>query len=155
MSNITQRIRNGADLGAAKRGLDLALGCAAMAPILGVGVAVWILPQTAGVALAILAVMWSGALLTFFAGVRRGLSFSELGGARPSELASMLWLFVMGVLTLIFESPLLGAIGFASLAALDTLAARRLQAPPYFKRFRPVQMLVGTLGLTVILAREL
>lgn len=155
MSNLTQRIRTGQDLGVAKRGVDLALGSAAIAPIVIAGLAVWIMPQTAGVQLAILAVMWSGALLAFFAGVRRGLSFSELNGARWSELTSMLWLFALGVLTLIFESPLFGAIGFASLAVLDSLAARRLQAPVYFRRFRPVQMAIATAGLALILAREI
>jgi hypothetical protein len=154
MAILTQRIRSGAELGTAKRAIDLTLGSAAIAPILLVGVAVWILPQTAGVSLAILAVMWSGALLAFFAGVRRGLSFSERGGARTSELASMLWLFGVGVLTLIFASPLIGAVGFASLAVLDNLAARRLEAPRYFRRFRPAQMLVAMAGLALILARE-
>jgi hypothetical protein len=154
MANITQRIRTGAQLGVAKRGVDLALGSAAMAPILITGVLVWVLPQAGGVSLAILAVMWSGALLSFFAGVRRGLSFSEQGGARVSELTTMLWLFGAGMLTLIFESPLIGMVGFASLAVLDGLAARRLQAPSYFQRFRPAQMLVAMLGLALILARE-
>ncbi|MHB8283632.1 MAG: hypothetical protein ACYDD1_03055 [Caulobacteraceae bacterium] len=155
MSKITQRIQNGAELGMAKRWVDVALGCAALAPILIVGAAVWILPQAGGVALALLAVMWSGALLTFFAGVRRGLTFSERGGARPSELASMLWLFCMGVLTLILESPLVGAVGFASLAILDMAAARRQEAPVYFKQFRPAQMAVAVAGLLLILAREI
>jgi hypothetical protein len=154
MSNLTQRIRSGAELGASKRGVDLALGVAAMGPIIIVGLAVWLIPQSTGVPIAILAVMWSGALLAFFAGVRRGLTFSERGGARLSELSSMLWLFGLGVLTLIFESPLIGAIGFASLAVLDSLAARRLQAPTYFERFRPAQMAVAVAGLVLILARE-
>lgn len=154
MATTTQRISTGAQLGIAKRGVDLALGSAALIPILLIGLAVWIVPQTTGVSLAILAVMWSGALLTFFAGVRRGLSFSEKGGARVSELTTMLCLFSLGMLTLIFESPLIGMIGFASLAVLDSLAARRLQAPSYFQKFRPVQMLAAMLGLTLILARE-
>jgi hypothetical protein len=154
MSNLTQRIIDGADLGVAKRGVDLALGVAAMGPIIIVGIGVWLIPQSTGVPIAIAAVMWSGALLAFFAGVRRGLSFSERGGARLSELSSMLWLFGLGVLTLIFESPLIGTVGFGSLAVLDSMAARRLQAPHYFKRFRPAQMVVAMAGLALILARE-
>ncbi len=98
-------------------------------------------------------VLWSGVLLTFFAGVRRGLSFSELDGAKPSELVSMLWLFILGFLTVVVQSSELAIFGFASVGVLDVLAARRLQVPAYFGRFRPAQTALAVVGLGLISLR--
>jgi hypothetical protein len=156
MRDHADRIRDSADLGRAGRGEDLLLGSLAIVPlILGAGT-VWLFPSLTAL-ISAAATAWSGALLTFFAGVRRGLTFSEAGGAKPREIASMLWLFGLGVGALWLRAgPLalgLAILGFASVAALDVMAARRLEAPRYFRLFRPTQLAVAIGALCVLIAR--
>ncbi len=45
--------------------------------------------------------------------------------------------------------------GYASLIVFDVRAARKLEAPPYFARLRPVQMLIpiASLGFMLILSK--
>jgi hypothetical protein len=45
--------------------------------------------------------------------------------------------------------------GYASLIVFDARAARRLKAPPYYTRLRPVQMVItiASLGFMLILFR--
>jgi RsiW-degrading membrane proteinase PrsW (M82 family) len=150
MSEIAGRIRSGADLGRAKRSFDLFLGTSALVPILGCAALPWVVPDVPGPIVRTLAVMWGASLITFFAGVRRGLTFSETGGGKPGEIATMLGLFFLGVVSLFLVSPLLAAIGLAAVGVLDALAGRKLEAPPYFAAFRPVQMALGALGLLIV-----
>jgi hypothetical protein len=71
----------------------------------------------------------------------------------------MLWLFVLGVGSLV--SPFvvvsvgLQMVGYATMGLLDPGAARAGEVPLYFRRLRPVQMLVPIAGLAVVLGRVL
>jgi uncharacterized membrane protein len=150
MADVAGRIRRSADLGRAKRSFDLLLGSVSMAPLVALAILAWAAPALPAVFVRTLAVIWAGALLTFFAGVRRGLTFSEAGGGRPSELATMLGVFFVGVVSLILLSPVLAALGLAGVAVLDAMAARRQQAPLYFSVFRPPQLGLGALSLLAI-----
>ena len=149
MGAEADRVGQSADLGSTGRALDISLGIAAVVPLLG----------CAGLALAsvapsiivrTLAVIWSSCLLGFFAGVRRGLSFSEKRGAGLLELTSMLAIFAVAILSMLFCSPLIAAVGLAGVGVLDALAASRAEAPDYFTLFRPVQMAVATVALLTV-----
>ncbi len=106
-----------------------------------------------------LAVWWGGAILTFLAGVRRGLSFQGIG-ASLAELVLMSWLFLMGAgaiaAALAVHTPLLPltmlVLGYATIAIVDPASARRGRAPAHFETLRPWQMgvaLIGLVGLIV------
>ena len=91
--------------------------------------------------------------MAFLAGVRRGLSFRTPGGARPAQIATVFWLFLLAIASLVVPSRLLGlgllATGFASLAVLDPSAARQQEAPLFFARLRPIQMAIPVTALAV------
>jgi hypothetical protein len=129
------------------------LGIAAILPILAAAALVWSQPTGAGVWVRTLAVIWTSSLLTFFAGVRRGLTFSEAGGGRGGELATMLVIFMIGVFSLLLVSPALAAAGLALVGVLDARSAARLEAPRYFRLFRPIQMGVCVIALALIQIR--
>lgn len=87
--------------------------------------------------------LWGAALLLFFSGVRRGLSFRTEGGPKAAQLLVFALLFSAGLSVLLM--PLSWALGlltltFAWLGVEDTRAARRGEAPLYFARLRPWQM---------------
>jgi hypothetical protein len=153
MQDFAQRIPLPEALGRAHRGLDLCLGVAATLPLIAAAAFVYLEPVGGGVWARTLAVIWTSSLLTFFAGVRRGLTFSEAGGGRGFELATMLFVFMVGVWTLLLVSPAIGAAGLAIVGLLDAVAAARLEAPRYFRIFRPVQMGVCVIGLMLIQIR--
>lgn len=103
-----------------------------------------------------LAIGWGSAILIFLAGVRRGLSFHGDDEAPVSDLLAMVWLFLLGIGGLVSPTPLMSlfllVIGYASVALLDPISARRGKAPPHFARLRPPQMgvaLIGLIGLIV------
>lgn len=149
-AETAMRITRARDLGRRGRGLDVALGLAAIVPIV---ILDWAAAQAQGEALAAVraaATIWGGCLLAFLAGVRRGLIFSEAGGARAGEIASFLGVFAVALVMLLFRSPTLGALGLAVVGVLDRVAARRGQAPRSFRLLRPLQMGVGALGLLFI-----
>ncbi|WP_174300757.1 DUF3429 domain-containing protein [Caulobacter sp. S45] len=150
MSRIAERIPTGADLGRAKRGFDLLLGTSALIPLIVCAALTWLAPAAAQPLVRTLAVIWAGSLLAFFAGVRRGLTFSEAGGGRMSELATMLAAFGLGVVSLVLVSPAIAALGLAGVGVLDAVAARRREAPAYFVLFRPPQMLAAVVTLLVV-----
>jgi hypothetical protein len=153
MTDFAQRIRSPAALGAAHRGLDLCLGVAATIPLLAAAFFVCLEPAGSSGWVRTLAVIWTSSLLTFFAGVRRGLTFSEAGGGRAFELATMLLIFMVGVLSLVLVSPAVGAIGLAAVGLLDARSGARLEAPRYFRIFRPVQMGACFVALALIQIR--
>ncbi len=102
--------------------------------------------------------LWASVLLVFIAGVRRGLSFSMAEGPRPIQLATMLWLFLLGVAGIAL--PWLAAfcaliVGFGSVIILDPRAARRGEVPRHFAKLRPPQMAVALVGLAALLGRAL
>jgi hypothetical protein len=98
-----------------------------------------------------LAIWWAAAILIFLAGVRRGRSFRGDEETHAAPLIAMLWLFVLGAGALVAPTPLVSlvllAIGYASVAILDPISARRGEAPPHFERLRPPQMGIALLGL--------
>jgi hypothetical protein len=153
MTDIAQRIQSPGALGRAHRGVDLCLGVAATLPLVAAAAFVCLEPAGASVWVRTLAVIWSSSLLTFFAGVRRGLTFSEAGGGRAVELATMLGVFMVGVFSLVLVSPAMGAAGLAAVGLLDARSAVRLEAPRYFRLFRPVQMGACVIALALVQIR--
>ena len=136
--------------------LTLLLAYVAMVPLVA-GTAAAILSRGPLDALVIhLTVVWAGALLCFFAGVHRGLSFRQPGGPAVRQFGGMLWLFCTGVVSLLSPWPgpalVLQLAGFASMAVLDPIAARHGEAPRYFARLRPVQLLIPLASLGIVLA---
>ncbi len=90
--------------------------------------------------------------------MRRGLSFRQEGGPTFAQLASMMWLFVTGAGSLLvpwrLPALVLLLLGYGSDAILDPIAAQGYEAPQYFARLRPVQMLVPIASLLLLLAAE-
>lgn len=90
-------------------------------------------------------VVWVGALLAFFAGVQRGLSFRTEGGPTRRQVASMLVLF--GLAVAVLGSPgstgalLLAAAGFVVLVIVDRTLAKTGDVPAFMARLRPIQMI--------------
>lgn len=138
--------------------LSLFLAYAAVVPIPIAALLSLMTDFTVSLWLARLTVVWSGAVLCFLAGVRRGLSFRQEGGATFGQLAAMLWLFLLGALALLLPwrvpALVLLLVGYASLALLDPMASHRGEAPRYFVHLRPLQMLIPVLGLIVLLAER-
>ncbi len=136
--------------------LGLFFGYVAMVPFV-IGTLVFALASEPwrGAALAI-TLFWGCAILTFLAGVRRGVSFRTPGGVTATQIVTMLWLFCLGFIALVLTAlalPVWAAgllvIGYLSLAILDPIAARKLEAPLYFARLRPVQMAIPVVCLLV------
>lgn len=142
--------------------LSLFLGFGAMAPLLA-GVAIAALVPRVSRQARTFVVLWGSSVLLFLAGVRRGLSFRTPGGPDAAQIAVSMWYFVAGGGSLALfalrggagslrPSLLLLLLGYTSVIPLDASAARRLEAPPFFGRLRPAQMLLPIVGLSVLLA---
>lgn len=134
----------------------LLLAYASVAPI-AVGGAAALLGQAVWRAvLTHLVLAWSGAVLCFLAGVRRGDSFHTPRGPTMLQLAGVFGTFSCAVLGLALPWPKLAILalvaGYAAVAILDPAAANRGQAPRFFARIRPPQMGVALLGLVALLA---
>ncbi|WP_102108277.1 DUF3429 family protein [Oceaniglobus roseus] len=127
----------------------LLLGWGAMVPFaLLAGAGWWDAGWTATAAAA--ARLWGAAILLFFSGVRRGLSFRTEGGPRPRQLVVFALLFCLGLGALllpVLPALLLVAGAFAAMAAEDVEAARRGEVPLYFRRLRPPQMTFAVLSV--------
>ena len=140
-------------------GLSLLLAYAAVLPIPFGSLLAWVLPPVAAGSAARATVIWAGAILCFLAGVRRGLSFRQPGGAYWTQVAGSLWLFLLGVGALEAVRSV-GAVvlllaGYASIGLGDVWAARLGYAPRYFARLRPLQMLVPVAALLALLVLRL
>jgi hypothetical protein len=150
------RVKTSDRLGAAGRSEGLALGSLAFAPLVLAAILAWVTPAGIASLIAAAAMIWSGALLAFLAGARRGLTFSEAAPPARREIVSMLWLFGAAVATLWLAPNILAIpmaiFGFASLGVLDFRAARRQEAPGYFAAFRPLQAAVAMAALIALLA---
>ena len=100
-------------------------------------------------------IIWEGAVLCFLGGVRRGLSFRQLGGATLGEVGASLWLFACGFASIALPwsvpSLVVSAVGYASAAIFDSAAGRRAEAPRYFSYFRPWQMLLPILSMLFLI----
>jgi hypothetical protein len=154
MDHLSERIDPSAALGREGQGEGLLLGSLALVPLVVLAMLVWAVSHEGARGVVLLATVWSGALLCFFAGVRRGLTFSEAGGARAGELVSMLGLFLLGLATLVLSGRAVSLgtaiAGFAAVGMLDAWAARQRQAPRYFAAFRPAQALVAISALAIL-----
>ncbi len=133
--------------------LGLLMGGAAMVPFVLLVLGLWFGPADWAATALHWLTAWGAAILAFLAGVRRGLSFRIPGGARPAQIATVFWLFLLAIASLVVPSRLLSlgllATGFASLAVLDPSAARRQEAPLFFARLRPIQMAIPVTALAV------
>lgn len=138
---------------------SLILGYGPMIPLPVAAVVAWSTPAPWPIVVSGLALWWGAVILVFLSGVRRGLSFRTPGGAHRAELMSMLWLFLLGAGSLVMPTPLAAlavlVLGYASVAILDSVAARRGEAPAYFEWLRPRQMLVALLGLIGLLVWQM
>lgn len=141
--------------------LGVVLGYLAMAPFVVGVVAIWLARDPwRGAALAV-TLFWGSAILTFLAGVRRGVSFRTPGGVTPGQIVTMLWLFGLGFIASVLTALALPTwaaallvLGYLSLQLFDPVAALKLEAPLYFARLRPAQMAIPVaclLGVIVLL----
>ena len=102
------------------------------------------------------AIVWSGTVLAFLGGVRRGLSFRTVGGPRPGQLDGMARSFGLAFAALLSPKPtmscLLLATGFGDIAISDPKMAEHGEAPTFFAELRPAQMTLGVASLLVLAA---
>lgn len=135
--------------------ISLLLAYSAMPPTAAGAIAAWAIRPAKAAVVARLTIGWAGAILCFLAGVRRGLSFRQKGGSTAAQLASMFWLFVLGAAALLsprrMPALVLLLLGYASETVLGPVAAERDEAPRYFARLRPVQMLIPIGSLAALL----
>jgi hypothetical protein len=110
-----------------------------------------------------LTALWGSAILLFLSGVRRGLSFRTEGGPTLAQMLTMLALFGLGLGSLgsLWLDALLPAFalllaGYAMIFVLDPIAARRGEAPLYFRRLRRIQIpiILLTLALAAAIAAK-
>ncbi len=137
--------------------VSLLLAYAATVPTAAAAAAVLLAPSSwRGPALR-LGSLWAGAVLCFLAGVRRGLSFRQPGGSTVSEIGATVSLFSLGAGSLVLPRGRMSLLtlvsGFVLLGVDDVRAARRDEAPRYFARIRPVQLLVPLASLSILLWR--
>lgn len=132
---------------------------AALVPLAVGALSLWLAPRGLSFLILNAVLIFGAALLTFFAGVRRGVSFRQPGGPTTAQIATMLWLFLAGIAALFavawgfpFPASVVELAGFASLGVLDPRAARRGEAPLFFARLRPLQMGLATVLLAVVAA---
>ncbi|MFE1597355.1 DUF3429 domain-containing protein [Methylobacterium sp. ID0610] len=141
--------------------LSLVLGFGPMLPLVAGAVAAWALGGAARTLVLTLTLLWAAAILTFLAGVRRGLSFRTPGGPTVVQIATMTVLFGLGfsaLLGLTAGRPALATglllAGYGLVALLDPLAARSGEAPRHFARLRPVQIPLALVSLAALLVLE-
>ena len=139
--------------------LSLVLGYGATVPFLLGALAAWALAGEATDLAVDVVIIWGGAILTFLAGVRRGLSFRTEGGPTAPQLGVTVWLFGLGFAALVAPWPLVSLVmllaGYGSLPLLDHLAARRGEVPPFFAHLRPWQMVIPLVCLIVLVPHAL
>ena len=144
------------DIQAHTPAISLFLAYVAMVPLVAGAVLAIIVTPAWTPEVVRLTAAWATAVLCFLSGVRRGLSFRQPGGPTVAQLAAMLWVFVLGAGSILVPwrtaSIVLLLIGYASLAIIDPIAAEREEAPRYFARLRPVQMLLPVASLLILLA---
>lgn len=135
--------------------ISLFLAYIAMVPVAAGPVAAFLAPPHWSPLLIRLDALWCGALLCFFAGVRRGLSFRQDGGPALAQLAGMLWLFILGIATITVPQRLLALLipllGFVSMRSMDIAATARHEAPLYFARLRRAQLWVPIISLCALI----
>lgn len=139
--------------------LSIVLGYGPIMPIVIAALATWLAPHPWPFVATSLGVLWSAAILIFLAGVRRGLAFRTPGGERPVQIATMIWLFVLGIAAFVVPTAVVSlailVLGYLSVAILDPLAARREEVPAHFARLRPVQMGIAVASQVAMLVWQL
>lgn len=105
-----------------------------------------------------LTLFWAASICTFLSGVRRGVSFRTMGGPTLRQMLTMIWLFSAGSGALVLwwtghEALAVGllALAYATIGVLDPIAARAGEAPLFFARLRPVQMIIPVVSLLALL----
>jgi hypothetical protein len=135
---------------------SLVLAYAAMVPVVAGTAGTLATRGRASATLARLTLGWAGAVLCFLSGVRRGIR--QPGGPTAAQLGAMLWLFAAGAGSLLMPRrvPAILALllGYGTEAVIDPAAARRGEAPRFFARLRPVQLLLPLSCLLLLLATE-
>ena len=128
--------------------IDRLFAYGAMLPLIAGTLALWFAPEAQSFLALNLTLFWGASVLLFIAGVRRGASLSQPGGAAIAEIVAMLGLFLAGVASLvatIWAFPLVAALlqiaGFAGLAILDLVAAPN-DGPLPVERLRSAQICV-------------
>jgi hypothetical protein len=139
--------------------LSVIFGYGPMIPFAGGAILAWVLPEPWRTIFFDLTVFWAVGICTFLAGVRRGVSFRTMGGPKLSQILTMLWLFCAGMIALLLWSVAWGrsavtllAVAYASIAILDPIAARNGEAPLFFAKLRPIQMIIPVVSLLAIIA---
>lgn len=137
--------------------IDRLFAYGAMLPLIAGALALWFAPEAQSFLALNLTLFWGASVLLFIAGVRRGASLSQPGGAAIAEIVAMLGLFLAGVASLvvtIWAFPLVAAhlqiAGFASLAILDRVAAPNDDGPLPVERLRPAQICVPIAVLAAV-----
>ena len=137
---------------------SMVLGFGPMILLLLFAAGAWLLPPDRQPVAVTAGWLFGAAILIFLGGITRGLSFMAPGGARPAQLAQMLWLTVLGFGALLAPFGIafvLLPLGYASVGLFDPPAARAGLAPAHFRQLRPPQMTIGVVALFVLLARVL
>lgn len=128
-----------------------------MSLLVAAAMGAWFLPARPAVLAVHLDIILAGSLLCFLAGVRRGLSFRQAGGAARAQLLTMLLLFGLGFGGLAIPDPVPALFvlltGYAAIWLLDPVAARRREVPIYFASLRRKQMLLPILGIALLIAK--
>ncbi len=139
--------------------LSILLGYGPMLPLVAGAAASWLVRGSWHGEIVLVTMIWADCILAFLAGVRRGLSFRTEGGPAPAQIATMFCLFVLALASLLalvhgFARSAVGCalVGFAAIMVLDPIAARRGQAPLFFARLRPPQIVIAVASLAALLA---
>jgi hypothetical protein len=139
--------------------LSLIFGYGPMIPFAFGAALAWFGPEPWRIRTIELTLLWGSVIITFLAGVRRGVSFRTMGGPTVSQIATMLGLFIVGSVALLLTlakfwgaSALLLALACTSVAVLYPIAARSGEAPLFFAKLRPPQMLIPIISLLALAA---
>lgn len=129
------------------------LGFGPMLPLLAAGIAVWVLPGGWPILAVQLTIIWAALLLAFLGGVRRGFGFAAAPADRIVEITAAAAYLGIALLALLVPRASIAlallAAGFALAALLDRRAARSGNAPAWFAKLRPPQLLLGCAGLAL------
>ena len=139
--------------------LDLVFGFGPMLPIAAGAIAAWWLNgRPLDYLVALFTLLYAASILLFLAGVHRGVSFRTEGGPRLSQIVTMLFLYGLGLASLLAAVvgkavPALAMLilGYAAIMVIDPIAARAGEVPLAHARLRPLQMPIAVVSLAVLL----
>lgn len=126
-------------------------GFGPMLPLVVAGAGAWVLPQPWPLLLIQLAITGAAVILAFIGGVRRGFGFGEGRASTVAEVVAAALYLLAAFAGLVVPSPSIALsiliVGYVLAALLDRRAALAGDAPSYFARLRPPQLLLGAAGL--------